>query len=113
MKTEITDFIRLTNEGTRCVYLSDLRGFIQSLRHVDESRLSLRPMFKNRDTVGYYFVSDPQYFDDVLRAIFAHSAKGHITQYGSELLQFDDLAGLIFDLIRSYIEHTFGIQLFI
>ena len=113
MKTEITDFIRLTNEGTRCVYLSDLRGFIQSLRHMDESHLSLRPMFKNRDTVGYYFVSDPQYFDDVLRAIFAHSAKGHITPYGSELLQFDDLAGLIFDLIRSYIEHTFKIHLFI
>lgn len=113
MKTEITDFIRLTSEGTRCVYLSDLRGFIQSLRHMDDSRLSLRPMFKNRDTVGYYFISDPQYFDDVLRAIFAHSAKGHITQYGGELLQLDDFTGLIFDLIRSYIEFTFGIKLFI
>ena len=113
MKTEITDFIRLTNEGRGCVYLSDLTGFVHNCAYLDPAHLELKPYFRNRDVVSYYFHSSPAYFDDAIRAILMTVASSFETQYGEPLLTFADMAEYLFTILKTYIEHEFKIQLFI
>ena len=113
MKTEITDFIRLTNEGVRCVHLSDLRGFVRNCAYLDPAHLELKPYFRSRDVVTYYFHSSPAYFDNTIRAILKAVADSFSTQYGEDLLTYEDMSGYFFDLLRAYIAHVFKIQLFI
>ena len=113
MKTEITDFIRLTNEGQRCVYLSDLAGFVRNCAYLDPAHLELKPYFRHRDVVTYYFHSSPAYFDDAIRAILKTVAGSFSTQYGEDLLTYDDMSEYFFDLLKAYIAHTFKIHLFI
>ena len=113
MKTEITDFIRLTNEGTRCVYLSDLAGFVRTCAYLDPAHLELKPYFRHRDVVLYYFHASPDYFDDAIRAILKTVSGSFATQYGEPLLTFADMAEYFQDLLRAYIAYTFKIKLFI
>lgn len=113
MKTEITDFIRLTTEGTRCVYLSDLAGFVRNCAYLDPAHLELKPYFRNRDVVAYYFHASPDYFDDAIRAILKAVSDSFHTQYGGDLLTYADMSEYFFDLLKAYITHTFKINLFI
>lgn len=113
MKTEITDFVRMTNEGTGCVYLSDLAGFVRNCAYLDPAHLELKPYFRNRDVVLYYFHASPDYFDDAIRAILMTVAGSFSTQYGDELLTYADMADCFFDLLKTYITQTFKIHLFI
>lgn len=113
MKTEITDFIRLTNEGTRCVYLSDLAGFVRNCAYLDPIHLELKPYLRGRDVVLYYFHTSPDYFDDAIRAILKTVSGSFCTQYGEDLLTYADMSEYFFDLLKAYIAHTFKIQLFI